>query len=393
MSIYKYSALSHGGAKINGALMADDYKSVYNMLRTKKYHPLVIEKARLSEKKVALEDMLMFFFHVDMQLKCRIRIDKALASFLELHGNKALKASLANILNSLKNGSSLGIAFEKCVGIFDKTVITLLKSAEQTGNLSEIIKNILKYLKLQSNWKNHIKRALMYPIFLLLLATLILVFSIYLLAPLVVSLLRDYGQNDIPFMTTFVIDILPKLSEILVFSLVLLLAASTPLLLSRNGREKMKGYLLKIPKIGDIATKISLWQFCKILHIALDAKLAFMEALDLAIASAQFQSIREELQLAKQYLANGYSVGESFSRIKLVSGEVLSALLVGEESGNLSASFCHVSDAQYDEIFFAIKSLGQQLSIGLTLFTGVILAIILSGLLLPIYGYVEGAGA
>jgi type II secretory pathway component PulF len=321
-------------------------------------------------------------------------VDKALESFLEFHGNKTLKASLADILNSLQDGESLGAAFEKCAEIFDETIIALLKSAEETGKLSDVIKNILKFLKLQSNWKNHMRRALAYPLFMTALAILILTFSIYLLAPQVTLLLQDYGTADgIPFATMFVLYVLPGLVETLGFLLLPLLAALCPLALTKNGREKIKECLLKIPKIGSVIQKISLWQFCKILHIALEAKLGFMDALSLAIESVKFKSMVDELLRAKHYMADGYSIGESFSRIKFVSGEVLAAILIGEESGNLSAGLGHVSDAQYDEILFGLKSLGQQLSIGLTAFTGLILALILCGLLLPIYSYVEVAGA
>ncbi|MDR2268183.1 MAG: type II secretion system F family protein [Holosporaceae bacterium] len=395
MPIYRYSALSsYDGTKTYGALIASDYGSAHALLSAKQLRPLTIKKARLSDKKVELEDMLMFFLHMDMQLKCKIRVDKALESFLEFHGNKALKASLADILSSLQDGASLGAAFEKCAETFDETIITLLKSAEETGRLSDVIKNILKFLKLQSNWKNHMRRALAYPLFMTALAILILTFSIYLLAPLVTSLLHDYGTaGEIPIATMFVLDVLPILAETLGFFLLLLLAALCSLALTRNGREKIKECILKIPKIGIVIQKVSLWQFCEILHIALEAKLDFMDALSLAIKSAKFKSIMEELLSAKRYMVDGYSIGESFSRIKFVSGEVLAAILIGEESGNLSAGLSHVSNAQYDEILFGVKSLGQQLSIGLTAFTGLILVIILCGLLLPIYSYVEVAGA
>ncbi|GHU11972.1 hypothetical protein FACS189449_04600 [Alphaproteobacteria bacterium] len=393
MPIYKYRALSCGGSKIDGFLMANDYESAYSSLKTKKCHPISMEKARLSQRKIAPEDLLMFFFHIDMQLKCKVRIDKAIESFLDLHNSKILKASLVNVLDSLRNGSSLGAAFEKSGGMFDWTIITLLKSAEQTGRLSDIISNILKFLKLQSNWKDDVKRAVAYPVFLVLLAIFILVFSICILGPQVMSLLCDFSNGEVPDATLFMLNVLPQISEILGYFLLIALITLCFFMLTKDGRMKILNALLRIPKIGPIAVKISFWHFCEIMHIALDAKLNFMDAMDLAISSTKFEDIKRELLKAKDQITDGYPIGKSFSEIKFMSPETLSAIFIGEEGGNLSDSFAHMSQIQYNEILFDIKALGQQFSVGLTIFTGLVFIMIISGLLFPIYSYVEIAGA
>ena len=71
---------------------------------------------------------------------------------------------------------------------------------------------------------------------------------------------------------------------------------------------------------------------------------------------------------------------------------MLTAIDIGEESSDLSASFNHMSKGQYDEILLDIQSLGQYLNSGIKLFAGLIFVIILYGLFFPIYSYVEIAG-
>ncbi|MDR3180217.1 MAG: type II secretion system F family protein [Holosporaceae bacterium] len=393
MPIYKYCALAGNGIKNCGFLMAKDYKSAYNTLIERKCHPLSMREARLSRQKISVEDLLMFFFHIDMQLKCKVRIDKAIESFLDMHHNEVLKASLVTILNSLKNGLSLGAAFETCREIFGWTIVVLLKSAEQTGHLSDIIKNILKFLKLQADWKNKVKRAIAYPAFVALVAISILIFSICLLGPQVLFLLGDIDQRETPPMTQFVLYLLPPLAEAAGYFFGALLLGLLLGLLSKRGRILILNILLKIPKIGPIALKISLWQFCQILHIALNAKLNFMEAMQLSITSMAFESVKTELIKTKNLIADGYSIGESFAKTKFMTHEMLSAIFMGEESGDLSASFSSMSHTQYEEILLDLKMLGRQLSVGLAIFTGFVLLLIVSGLLFPIYSYVEVAGA
>jgi type II secretory pathway component PulF len=118
-----------------------------------------------------------------------------------------------------------------------------------------------------------------------------------------------------------------------------------------------------------------------------------MDAMNLSIAATLFETIKNELTRAKNLIADGYSIGESFAKTKFMSHEMLSAIFMGEESGDLSGSFSSMSQAQYEEILLDIRILGQQLSVGLAIFTGLVFVLIVSGLLFPIYSYVEMAGA
>jgi type II secretory pathway component PulF len=89
---------------------------------------------------------------------------------------------------------------------------------------------------------------------------------------------------------------------------------------------------------------------------------------------------------------NGYRISESFFSGKLISREILMAIYIGEEGNELAGSFNHMSESQYKEILFDIKSLGQILTIGLTVSTGLIFIFILGSLFYPIYSYVEIVG-
>ncbi|MDR2646295.1 MAG: type II secretion system F family protein [Holosporaceae bacterium] len=387
MPIYRYKALTEDGSRKEGAISADNYKRSYDILCAKHLQPLEIKKIYFVSKRVTLEDLLAFFMHISFQLKCGVSINEAIESFADFCGNKTLNATLLDIANSIKQGESISDSFEKGNFIFNTIIISLLKSAENIGNLSEIISNILNFLKLQREWKNNVKRAIAYPIFIVIVALIVLILSIGILGPQIVSLIQNSGL-EIPTLTQFALNALPQ-----VFKIFLLLSAILPfLLLNRMGRELLLIMALKIPKIGKLIIKIAFWQFCKILHIALEAKLDFLDALDLAIEAIKLRLLRKEMEYIRGSIADGYKISESFCKGKLISKEVLMAICVGEEGNELASSFNHISKNQYDEILFDIKSLGQILSISLTVFTGVIFIFILCSLFYPIYSFVEVVG-
>jgi type II secretory pathway component PulF len=89
----------------------------------------------------------------------------------------------------------------------------------------------------------------------------------------------------------------------------------------------------------------------------------------------------------------GHKISESFSRARFMPRNLIVALHVGEEGNDLASSFNHMSETQHKELQFDIKSLGQFLGIGLTVFTGLVLIFILCSIFYPIYSCVEIAGA
>lgn len=391
MPIYRYSALTTSGKKKSGSIFAQDYKSAFNMLASKKHYPLHIAKTFLVPYRVNLEDLLMFFMHIDFQLKCGITIDQSIESFMEFYGNKVLNASLANVLIAIKNGETISSAFEKCESIFDGVIIGLIRSAENTGQVAEAIANILAFLKLQSEWKNKVKRAIAYPVFITLVSIAVLILSITILGPQAVSLINTFDHKEIPALTKFAIEVLPQLGRYCTVGVGICAVGMILALFFKAGRDALSNMLLSIPKIGRLILQITSWQFCKVLHISLCAKLNFIDGLKLAIESIKFKS--SEFHKILDYMTDGHKIAESFAQANVVSSNVVMAIYVGENGNNLVKCFQHISENQYKELLFDIQKLGNVLSTGFTLFTGFVFLFILCSLFYPIYNCIEVIGS
>lgn len=391
MSIYRYKAISANGEKTEGTVFVENYDEAYNYLHSRNQYPMCIEKAKLSNKEISVEDLLSFFLHMDLQLKCKVRVDEAIISFLEVHGNKVLKSSLESIIHELKKGVSLGEAFEMHAPVFDSVIISLLKSAEKTGNVSEVIENILSFLKMQNDWKNNVKDAIKRPIFILIFICIMLVFSATFIGPQIISLMQTIGTEEVPILTEMTMSILRSVPN---FALIFLafLFCSIALMLNSEWRQLIWSAVLKIPLVGDLIIGLNFWQFSKIFHISLDAKLNFVDAFNLATETMKLSILRLELKRVLEKIKDGYSISESFANTKFVPRQVVSAMDIGEEGSDLAASFRQLSEKQYVEILMNINSLGQNLSDGIRILAGLILILIICAFLFPIYSYIEIAG-
>lgn len=392
MLIYKYSALEKCGIEKSGILIAKNYSDAYDKLLNRNFHPISIKKLLFISKKVDIEDLLLFFMHVNFQIKCGVNIEEAIASFVEFNNNKVLNASLIDILESLQSGCSLSESFEKCSNIFGNIITGLLKSADTSGNLSETISNILYFLKLEKTWKTNVKTAVYYPIFLVTVAVSVLLLSISVLAPQIMSLSYEIGYDKLPFLTKVVMQCVPDNSENAAFYVLLFFAVFLFMIFYKKTKYVIYYLLHYIPAINSLIIKVSLWQTFKILQISLNAKVDFISAINLAIDSIDFQYIKDSISKARDDVMNGYKIADSFAKIPFMTSAIIVAVYVGDEGNDLTNSFSHISDGLYEEITSEIKSLGKNLSIGLTLFTGLIFIIILYSLFYPIYNYVEIVG-
>lgn len=391
MSLYKYESVDQFGNKKIGAVVAKNQREAYEILLQKNMQPIELKRQYFISQKISTEDILLFFLHVSFQLKCGVHINDAIDTFVDFHGEAVLNATLIKVSEDLKNGEKISDAFKKNCP-FNPIILGLLRAAEETGCLMETISSILNLLQLQNNWARHIRRIIAYPTFIALLAITILFVSSHFLGPQVISLVQNYGKNEIPFLTKFAVDILPTVSTFLGIILLLVIGAIIIMRFNKNGRNMILQFVFKIPILSGILTQITLWQLFEILHISYVAKLNFMSAFNLALSEIYIKEIKNQLITIKTKIMNGYKISTSFSTMSTITTDIVMAIFIGEEGNNLEKTFAHISEKIYSKLVNDIKLLGDVISIGLTLFTGMIFVFILCSMFAPIYDYIGTAG-
>ncbi len=387
MNLFKYIALETNGEKKKGIILASNLSGAYQNVRNKFLLPVSISRVYKVSSKINLEEILMFFLHIEFQLKCGVKINDAIDSFIDCNQNKILNVKLIEISESLKKGKSLTEAFEN--SIFDKTIVGLINAAEKTGNISEVINNILAFLKLENEWRDKVKSVLAYPLFILVMSVAITWFCLSILGPQVVSLTQNYNFHDFSNLTNFTLNYFPIFGGALIVILVTCFFGFMVFSFSKKMKGWVVNQMLKIPKVGDILLGVSIWQFCNILQIALSAKLDFVNSMSLAIEGVYLDEIKKDFMRIKTKILSGYKIFEAFSESRYISQMLTTAIYVGETGNSLPQTFSHISTELYHKIISQLKKLGQELSVILTLTTGCIFILILYSLFYPLYNYVE----
>ena len=123
------------------------------------------------------------FLSLHLLVKSNNKFQDALHNSKEIITNKYFSKQLNNILKDMNNGLSISKSFSN-THIFDLSTISLLKIAQETNNIEEILNDIKKIYnkKVKKSIKNF--KTFLEPLMILLLASIILYLVLAILTPI-----------------------------------------------------------------------------------------------------------------------------------------------------------------------------------------------------------------
>ncbi|MDR1031535.1 MAG: type II secretion system F family protein [Holosporales bacterium] len=295
--------------------------------------------------------------------------------------------AIGEIRSLIEQGFSISDAFGRYKHTFGNIAVKFLALAEKTGNLAESASNIIRFLELNNKASRYIKQALYYPLFSVFMAFVTVFCCGAVLVPQLSNMYKDlnleYGFFTSTVLFVFSTDWVKFLEGL---SLLVVIFCTTITVMALKRKYLLSKFASKIPICGRIINSINLWKFSLTLSSALEAKIASLEALQIAVSSIKNTYWRDCLEKSCLMVHEGYKISSSFNKCcSFMPRLFLLAIEIGEENNTLGKSLGTFSEMIYNQIELYIKSLSSKLSIFLTIFTGLVLLIVIMGLFLPIY--------
>ena len=384
MPIYKYFGLTKDGSKKHGVITADDKKQGVNKLYAQCISVIFISRIFFLSKISTEQELIRFFTYILFQIRCNVPILLAISSYINVSNNTTIKAMFEKLYQAISDGSSLYEAFSAEDKIFGNIIPSLLQSAEISGMLSESISNILIYLKFNETIRRKIKRAAMYPVFVFITAVVALGFCVSCLGPQIQDLIKE--TNNHFFITDICLAVIPDEDHFMIFIIGLSAILSSFFIISKKLLIKI---CLLIPVIRSILKKIYEWNCCVVLYIALKSKTDLIQAIKLMADAVQNTPFQRDFLKVLRNVENGLSLSDALTASTVMSPGVIQSLRIGEDSNQLIDALHNIVELQHTNIDYAIKKLGNKVSITITVTTGILLIIILLGLFYPLYNEIE----
>jgi type IV pilus assembly protein PilC len=398
---YKYRAYSTDKKIVEGKIeVATEslaevalYRAGYqNIISLKEVAPkFELEKLIPSFLGVKIRDVT----DISNQLATLVKSGITLLQALKLLQGRVTKKSLKNIFDGLieeiQGGNSLSQAMSKYPEAFSSTYCQIIKSSEQAGTLEVGLKQAAKYLEKQAYAKQKIRRAMMYPIFVLLLAIGVVFLLITVALPPLINLFASL-EAELPWMTRTLVstaDFFTANSLPLLGGLVVIVFIIIGLLRLESVKIARDRLLLKIPVIGKIIIERSMGLFCQTASMLLHAGLRLPQIIDIVIQTNRNRIIRDAFKSVRERLVQGEGLSQPMSENKLFPSLLVEMVVVGEKTGAMDTTLDTLSDFYEQEVDRKIDSLISMIEPLLTLAIGGMVIFIALSMITPLYSILK----
>ncbi len=340
-----------------------------------------------ARQKVSNKEIISFNQELLVLIKAGLPIIKALDSILE----KAEKGKLPEILNTvredIKGGTSLSDAFEKYPRVFPHLYVASIRAGERTGDLPQTIRRYIEFLKRAEALKKKLLSALVYPIILVTVASIVISVLLIYVVPTFSQIYEGSGAQ-LPLPTQYLILFTSFLKSNIVFFVICLVIAVTFFrrwIATETGRYWIDNLKLRIPFLGNLVNKYAVVSFTRTFATVLGSGIPIIESLKMSVGTLNNKILERKLLDAIGRVEEGTRLSSALESTGFMPPLALRMLGVGETTGSLEEMLVDISEYFEQEVDAKLTILTTSIEPAIMLSMGIIIGIIVLTMYLPIF--------
>lgn len=345
-------------------------------------------RARSQVKRLPRRELISLLFQLELLVRAGVSMTLALTDLRESCESPASRQLAAGLSEKIEGGALLGQAMAAYPGVFSETVTQLVRSAEASGQLGEVLQDIVRSLKWQDELAAQTKKLLIYPSFVIVVISAVLVFLMIYVVPQLVGFLHHLDQ-EIPLQTRLLIGLSALLlrhgAMLLLLLLALVLLTAALVRTSEVARLRLHQAELTLPLLGPILKKMALARFADTLALLYRTGVPVPEALMYCQKISSNLALQQALGRARERVLSGSTLSDSFAAESLFPALAVRMLKVGETTSALDSALRNISYFYSRDIDEAVGRLQALIEPALTLVMGLLLGWIMLAVLGPIY--------
>ncbi|CAM4302522.1 type II secretion system F family protein [Pseudoalteromonas ostreae] len=302
--------------------------------------------------------------------------------------NKSVTKLMETIGDEVKAGGTLSNALRKHPRYFDDLYCDLVASGEQSGALDKIFDRVALYKEKSEALKSKIKKAMFYPIAVLVVALIVTSILLIFVVPQFQDIFAGFGA-ELPVFTLMVIGISEFMQEYWWIMLIAVVgfgwAYKEALLKSKKLRDANDHAILKLPVIGMILNKAAVARYARTLSTTFAAGVPLVDALDSAAGASGNAVYRYAILDIKAEVSSGNQMNWAMRNSKIFPDMVIQMVAIGEESGSLDGMLAKVATIYEQEVDDAVDGLSSLLEPLIMAVLGVLVGGLIIAMYLPIF--------
>jgi len=395
MPLYRYDSFNRRGKRIGGTIDSASMQAAKQILQGQGLMLVKIEEVkaevavfglfRLFERKVDEKTKIVFTKQLSVLLKSGVPLLDAF-ELLSEQFEKRFKRILINIKDGLKAGESLASQLAKYPRVFTNVYVQLVKAGEASGKLHMILDRLTEYLDKAEITRKKVKKAMAYPIFMIVFSVAIVVGLLTYLVPMMTEMLVKMGR-ELPTTTLFL-----KTSSDFILNNYLLLSSCLLVIVmlftywksTKAGQYKLDQMFLRLPLTSYFSRTKAVVQFSKTLGMLLDAGVNLAEALDIVCNIVDNKVLVAKLRSARDKIIKEGKIAKYLKETGIFPNIAHYMIKTGEESGQLAQMLLTVGQDYDIELGELTDSLVSKIGPVMTMVVGLIIVFIVISIFSPI---------
>ena len=391
-SVFAWEGTDRKGAKIKGELSGQSPALVKAQLRKQGINPLKVRKKAVSlfsaGKKIKPMDIALFIRQMATMMKAGVPLLQSFDIIAEGFDNPNMRKLIDEVKQEVAAGNSFAFSLRKKPEYFDDLYCNLVDSGEQSGALETLLDRIATYKEKTEELKAKIKKAMTYPIAVIVVAMIVTTILLIKVVPQFESVFEGFGAQ-LPAFTMMVVKMSRWLQEWWFLVLLVLFGAaytfSQTYKRSEKFRDSLDRVLLKAPIVGDILYKAVVARFARTLATTFAAGVPLVDALDSVSGATGNVVFRNAVNRIKTDVSAGSQLNFSMRNTGIFPSMAVQMTAIGEEAGSLDEMLDKTASYYEAEVDNAVDNLTTLMEPLIMSVLGVLVGGLIIAMYLPIF--------
>ena len=390
---FTWEGKEKSGKRVKGETTGQSEALVKAALRRQGITPIKVRKKSGSlfsggKKRIGAKDIAIFTRQLATMMSAGVPLVQAFEIVGRGHENPSMQELILAVKNDVEGGNTLADSLGKHPLHFDDLVVNLVAAGEAAGVLETLLHKIATYKEKTEALKGKIKKALFYPMAVVVVAFVITAILLIYVIPQFEDLFAGFGA-DLPAFTQFVVELSNGFREWW-WAIFGGIGLAGYLFLyfkkrSRKFNQVLDRITLKIPVIGSIINKAAIARYARTLATMFAAGVPLVEAMESVAGATGNIVYGDAVMVMKDQIATGQQLQAAMRDTNLFPNMVVQMVAIGEESGSLDSMLSKVADFYEEEVDNLVDGLSSLLEPLIMAILGVLIGGLVIAMYLPIF--------
>lgn len=396
MPTFAYRARSLDGRNVQGELTAASQREAMAMLAQKSLFPLdVTDRTKrralpeLGKKKVKPEQIAAALSQLSDLLDNGVPLLEALELLAEQSPQPALREVMSKVHHHVSEGESLDEAVARYPKVFSSLTVSMIRAGSEGAFLEEALSRVSSFMELQEELKSRLRGAMVYPMILMVVGTIVTLGLVIFFVPKFDSLFQRLERHGtgLPLATKILLGASEALTQygLVVFGVVAAIVFGiVQLLKTDQGSAWLDRVTLKLPLAGKIFHDTAVSRFCRVLGTLLRNGVPILRALQISSGSVGNQQLSAAILGSAENISSGETLSTPLAESGLIPASTMAMIRIAEESNSLDTVLIKIADSIDRRIEKQLTLMVRFVEPVMLVLIGVAVLFVMVALLLPI---------